>query len=126
MNHRRTFLTQLGALAAMTAVDGDELNAGAAPPDGTWDTSWIQSLSSASYRVVFNAEDIAEGAAMDYAETFLNHFHEAHGTDDRQTRPVIVFRRLGTPLALDDLLWDRYSIGQDRGIEDGRTRAPAK
>jgi intracellular sulfur oxidation DsrE/DsrF family protein len=126
MNDRREFLTQLGTFAAITAFDADELKAVSAAPGGTWDTSWIQALASASYRVVFNAEAIADGAAMDYAEAFLDDFHEAHGTTDGQTRPVIVFRRLGTPMALDDVLWDRYAIGQDAAITDSRTNAAAK
>lgn len=122
MNRRREFLTQFGALAAITRFDAHELKVAAGP----WDTSWIQALAAAHYRVVFNAEDIADGAAMDYAEMFLNDFHEAHDTADAQTRPVIVFRRLGTPMALDDVLWDRYGIGEDFKVNDNRTHAPAK
>lgn len=125
MNDRRDFLTQLGALTTMATFDAGEPKASASE-GGKWDTSWIPALASAQYRVVFNAEDIAYGAAMDYAETFLDHFHEAHGTSDAQTRPVIVFRRLGTPMALDDVLWDRYGIGEDSKVDDSRTHAPAK
>jgi len=124
-NHRRAFFSQLSALAAMTTFDADELRATAAP-DARWDTSWLQALASAQYRVVFNAEDTADGAAMDYAQVFLNHFHEAHDTTDAQTRPVIVFRRLGTIMALDDVLWDRYTIGEDAKTTDSRSQAPAK
>ena len=107
MNDRREFLTQLGALATVAAFDADEMKAAAAPAGTTWDTSWIDKLSSAQFRVVFNAEDISDGAAMDYASTFFDHFHDVHATGDAQTRPVIVFRRLGTAMALDDLLWER-------------------
>lgn len=135
MNRRREFLTQfgaLGALAATTRVDAHELKMPSAVVSrkaavgGPWDTSWIDKLASAQYRVVFNAEDIADGAAMDYAEMFLDDFHAAHDTADAQTRPVIVFRRLGTPMALDDVLWDRYGIGEDFKINDSRTHEPAK
>jgi len=126
MNRRREFLAQFGAFAAMTRIDAGELKAAPAAAAGAWDTSWVEALASASYRVVFNAEDIADGAAMAYAETFLKDFHDAHGTADAQTRPVIVFRRLGTPMALDDVLWDRYGIGEDAKITDSRTRGPAR
>jgi len=124
MKHRRDFLAMLGAVTAMATVDADER--AAAPGAGPWDTSWLDALASAQYRVVFNAEDIADGAAMAYAEAFLNDFHQTHGTTDAQTRPVIVFRRLGTPMALDDVMWDRYGVGEDSRITDGRTRAAAK
>jgi len=126
MTRRREFLTQVGAFAALTSYDANELKAASAAAAGAWDISWIEALASALYRVVFNAEDIADGAALAYAETFLDHFYEAHGSADAQTRPVIVFRRLGTPMALDDVLWDRYGIGEDAKINDSRTRGPAK
>jgi hypothetical protein len=128
MARRREFLTQLGVAAATFAFDADEARAATSPlaPSGPWDTSWIDRLAAAQYRVVFNASDISDGAAMDYASTFLDNFREAHGTNDAQTRPVIVFRRLGTVMAFNDMLWDKYSIGEDRKISDSATHAPAK
>src|SRR5690242_7775724 len=100
MAHRREFLTQLGVAAAALAFDADEMRAASAPAtESPWDTSWLDRLASAQYRVVFNASDIADGAAMDYAAAFLDGYHEVHGTSDALTRPVIVFRRLGTVMA---------------------------
>ena len=63
---------------------------------------------------------------MNYASTFFDHFHEVHDTSDKQTRPVIVFRRLGTPMAFNDAAWDRYAIGADSKVTDPVTRAPAR
>jgi hypothetical protein len=109
----------------MTAFSADETVAASAQPTQRWDMSWVDARSSAPYRVVFNAEDVANGAAIGYAETFLDHFHEAQGTTDSQTRPVTVFRRLGTPMALDDVLWEQYAIGEDSKITDTRSGKPA-
>jgi hypothetical protein len=127
MAHRREFLAQLGVAAAAIAFDADEMRAASvATAASTWDTSWIDRLAAAQYRVVFNASDIADGAAMDYASTFFDHFHEAHGTSDAQTRPVIVFRRNGTLMALNDMLWEKYALAEDRKINDPATHALAK
>ena len=126
MTRRREFLGQLGILASAIAVDADELKAASSATQSTWDTSWIEKLATAQYRVVFNASDISEGAALDYASTFFDHFHEVHGTRDQQTRPVIVFRRGGTPMAFNDRIWERYAIGEDVKIDDPATRARAK
>jgi hypothetical protein len=127
MARRREFLAQLGVAAATIAFDADEMRAASVTNAGSpWDTSWVDRLASAQFRVVFNASDISDGAAMDYASTFFDHFHEAHGTSDAQTRPVIVFRRLGTVMALNDMLWDKYAVGEDRKINDSATHAPAK
>jgi hypothetical protein len=125
MSKRRAFLAQLGATAATLTFDAGELRASPTAASGPWDMSWLDQLAAAKYRVVFNASEIADGIAMDYASTFYDHFHEADGTTDRDTRPVIVFRRLGTPMALNDAMWDRYAIGEDRKVMDSATHAPA-
>lgn len=127
MARRREFLTQVGLAAAAIAFDAEEMRAASGTNgESPWDTSWLDRLAAAQYRVVFNASDIADGAAMAYASTFFDNYHEAHGTTDAQTRPVIVFRRLGTVMALNDMLWEKYSIGEDRKVNDSATHAPAK
>jgi len=126
MPHRRTFLAQLGTAAAAIAFDADEMRASTLNAQSPWDTSWLDRLATAHFRVVFNASDIADGAAMNYAQAFLDDFRDAHQTSDAQTRPVIVFRRLGTRMAFNDMLWDKYAIGEDRKIDDSATHGPAK
>ena len=98
---RRKFIGQVGASAVASLMDLDELRAGQAAAGSAWDTSWIDRLKAASFRVVFNVSDISDGAVLNYASTFLGQFHEVHGTTDAQTRPVAVFRRLGTPMAFN-------------------------
>lgn len=127
MPERRQFLAQLGAMAAAMTIDADEMRAmTAATPESPWDTSWLDRLATAKYRVVFNASDIADGAAMSYTSAFFDHYHEAHGTGDDELRPVIVFRRLGTVMALNDAMWDKYELGTDRRINDSATHQPAR
>jgi intracellular sulfur oxidation DsrE/DsrF family protein len=74
---------------------------------------------------VFNASDVSDGAVRSYAATFLDDFHTVHDTSDPQTRAVLVFRRNGIPMALNDTLWERYAIGDDQKIEDPNTRTAA-
>lgn len=126
MTKRRDFITQLGVAAAALVVDADEMRAKTPASTSDWDTSWLDRLAKAQYRVVFNASVIDDGGVMDYANTFFEHFHEVHGTTNAQTRPVIVFRRLGTPMALNDAMWDRYTLGDDAKVIDAVTREPAK
>ncbi|MEP6495040.1 MAG: hypothetical protein ABJF01_20300 [bacterium] len=127
MTRRRNFLAQMGVAAAAFAFDADEMRAETTSgASGPWDTSWLDRLAAAQYRVVFNGNEMNDGEVMSYAATFFDHYHEVHNTTDAQTRPVIVFRRLGTSLAINDAMWDRYAIGEDRKIEDSVTRAPAR
>lgn len=127
MTLRRDFLAQLGAVAAALTFDAGELLAApVSESPGSWDTSWLDQLATARYRAVFNASEINDGAALNYAATFLDDFHEAHNTTDAMTRPVVVFRRLGTPMALTDAMWDRFAIGEDVKITDSETKSPAR
>ncbi len=74
MTDRRTFLARAGALAAAFAIDPDELRAGETVQPAhasSWDTSWIKRVTDAQYRVVFNASEVSDGAAMNFAWSFL-------------------------------------------------------
>ncbi|MGH9889739.1 MAG: hypothetical protein ACREBE_29695 [bacterium] len=125
MSSRRTFITQVGVGAAASLLDAQELRAATVSAQSSaWDTSWIDKVAQAQFRVVFNASDISDGAAMNYASTFLGDYREVHGTTDVQTRPVIVFRRNGTPMAFNDAMWEKYGIGADAKVTD--SGAPAK
>ena len=116
----------MGMLAAGITVDLDELRAVAAASSAPWDTSWLERLATAQYRVVFNASEVSEGAVLSFAASFLDDYRSVHGATDEQARPVIVFRRLGTPMALNDALWERYAIGEDLKLKDPDTHAYAK
>ena len=122
---RRMFLGQLGAVAASLSLDPEEMRAMSDRRSGPWDTSWLERLGAAQYRVVFNTSEVSDGAVLSYVSSFLDDFHTIHGTTDRQTRAVIVFRRLGTPMALNDAMWARYAIGEDQKIKDPNTNAAA-
>jgi intracellular sulfur oxidation DsrE/DsrF family protein len=107
-------------------LDRDEMRAAALhtrDANEKWDTSWLDRLASAQYRVVFNTSEIAEGNVLGYVDAFFSDFHAAHGTTDQQTRPVVVFRRLGTPMAFNDTIWQRYALGEDLKIKDPVTNA---
>lgn len=127
MPTRRHFIAQLGAGAAAGLLDADELRAGtSAAGRSEWDTSWLDRLAPARFRVVFNVNEIGEGAALYHVATFLEHFAAVHGTAEAETRPVAVFRRQGTPMAFADAMWDRYALGADHRITDPATREPAR
>ena len=126
MSTRRSFLGTIGVAAVAGVVDADELRAGRVTAQSAWDTSWIPRLAAASFKVVFNVSDISYGAVLSYASTFLDEFHELHGTNDAQTRPVAVYRRLGIPMAFNDGIWKRYQVGKERKILDSGAGAPVQ
>ncbi len=95
-------------------------------PTSPWDMSWLDRLKNASYRAVFDANEVADGLALDLALMFMDQFRGVYGTRDEETRAVIVTRQLGAPLAFGDSLWARYEIGVDTHVNDPTTHAPAR
>ena len=126
MAHRRTFISQLTAAAAAFAIDPDELRAASNVRAGAWDTSWLDRLKSANYRVVFNVSDISDGIVGDYVSSFLDGYHDVHGTSDADMRAVAVFRRNGTGMGFNDAMWDKYGIGEYSKVKDSATKAFAR
>ena len=131
---RRQFLERLGVMAV--AVSAPRY---ASPPSPTvehdaereraqspWDMSWVDRVTSAKYRVVFDANNVADGFALNLAADFMDRFKEVYNTHDDETRAVVVIRQLGIPMALKDELWERYAIGTDSKINDPVTKAPAR
>jgi intracellular sulfur oxidation DsrE/DsrF family protein len=124
MTRRRDFLAQLAAGAAALSFDPSELRAAVPSGDeGSWDTAWIDRVTAAQYKVVFNVSEVADGAALDFAGRFIDGFREAHGTPEAQARPVVVFRHLGTILGLNDAMWYKYALADEQKIIDPVTHA---
>ena len=126
---RREFLGQLSLIALAASAPSSvapvrELAAGrSASP---WDMSWVERVAAAPYKVTLDANNINDGAALDYAADIMNTFRDVYGGPDTQTRVVVVMRQLGVPMALQDALWDKYAIGEDRKINDPVTKSPAR
>ena len=125
---RREFIGRLGVIAVaasapkLATARRDSESAVGSP----WDMSWVDRVMLAKYRVVFDANNIADGFALNLAADFLDTCHEVYGTRDDEARAVIVMRQLGTQMAFNDDLWDRYAIGEERKINDPSTHKPAR
>jgi intracellular sulfur oxidation DsrE/DsrF family protein len=127
---RREFIGRLGLIAAAAAaIPGT--SAAVEPirrPRETspWDMSWVERIAAAPYKCVVDCMNVNDGAALGLAADIMDMFHEVYGGPDEQTRVVVVMRQLAVPLALQDALWDRYAIGEDRKIDDPVTKSPAR
>jgi intracellular sulfur oxidation DsrE/DsrF family protein len=133
---RRNFLTKLGLSATVAGGTFLALPTSAYAAEGVdhlaplshskWDTSWVDRLKKPRFRTVIDASTLESGYSLDVASAFLDDFRDVYGTTDEETRAVIVIRRLGTPLAFNDVLWERYAIGEDTKTNDPTTKEPAK
>jgi intracellular sulfur oxidation DsrE/DsrF family protein len=133
---RREFLTKLGlgALAIgsggafvppLSAEELEPLGGAAGGPESPWDMSWVQQLEKTTYKAVFDSPSLADGAALDLAAGIWYNFKEAYGTDDN-VRMVIIMRQMGQVMAFNDMMWEKYGIGEERKVNDPVTKQPAR
>jgi intracellular sulfur oxidation DsrE/DsrF family protein len=54
----------------------------------------------------------------------MDTFHEVYPNE--QTRVVVVFRHFAAAMGLNDAMWERYPIGEERNVTDPVTKAPAR
>jgi intracellular sulfur oxidation DsrE/DsrF family protein len=137
MKNRRDFLSSMGLATAAVAGDALLRSAIAQPSPamehamqhamaaGPWDMSWVDQIEKATYKAVFDSTNLSDGAAPDLASGILDNFKDAYGTD-ANVRMVIIMRQLGQVMAFNDLLWERYGIGEERKVNDPVTKQPAK
>ena len=123
---RRDFLKQitLAAAAVRTSAIAAPSRAERATA-ATWDMSWTEAVQRADYKVAFDSPQLSDGAALDLASGILADFTEVYGAG-KDIRMVIIMRQLGHVMAFNDDLWDRYAIGEERKVNDPRTKLPAR
>ena len=122
---RRGFLGQLGLMAVLPKLVRHRVLESRVEPS-TWDMQWVDRVTKAPYKAVIDCTTIAEGNALNLASDIMDRFHDVYNGPDDETRVVIVMRQLGTPMAFQDALWDRYAIGADQKINDPGTKLPAR
>ena len=131
---RRDFLTKLGLgavalsggaiVAPLGAEEVDRIGGSLAGEPG-WNMSWADELQKIPYKAVFDSPALADGAALDLAAGIWDNFKEVYGTDSN-CRMAIVMRQLGQVMAFNDVMWDKYAIGEERKVNDPVTKQPAR
>lgn len=125
MTLRREFFAQLGGLVVAGSLDANRLGAMSSSQAPEWDLSWVDRITAAKNRVVYNVNAINDGDAVYSAAVVLNQFHEVYGTDGQATCAVLVFRAGGTPMGFNDTIWEKYKVGEDEKIIDPDTKVSA-
>ena len=125
MTLRREFLAQLGGLVAASSLGANQLEAMGSSQAPEWDLSWVDRITAAKNRVVYNANAIDDGGAIYSASVIMNQFHEVYGTGDKDTCAVLVFRSAGTPMGFNDMIWEKYKVGEEEKVIDPATKVSA-
>jgi hypothetical protein len=100
----------------------------ASPPARVqWDDSWFSKVGAAKHKALFEASQVEEGVVLSHAVRYLNGMHDALEPADGEVQTVIVIRHSAIPMAFNDAMWEKYKIGKEAKIKDGKdwaTRNP--
>ena len=85
-----------------------------------WDDSWFARLT-AKHKAVFDSPQIEDGLVLANATGYIRGMRDALSAGDNDVQTVIVIRHAAIPMAFNDAMWEKYEIGKDKKIKDGRT-----
>jgi hypothetical protein len=127
---RRDFLKQV-ATAGVIASAGAlapfaRANAEQPPHEAPFDDSWTLKVKAAKYKAVFDSPGLDDGLALSHATFYAQGYMEQLDAKIPEMGLVVVLRHLGTALALNDKLWEKYELGEHTKIKDRATDAFAK
>jgi hypothetical protein len=129
---RREFLSHMATAAVVmagTACAAPLATAGASSSglsaaltgQTPFDDSWTRRVTAAKHRAVFDSPSVEDGLALEHATFFMQGFKEQLNVDGDDVVPVLVFRHQGTVLAMNDLLWEKFALGERAKLKDPRT-----
>lgn len=135
---RRGFVKHVGRVASAAAVAGalaPGIASAGAPAaasmptvTGPWDMSWLARLTSATDRAVFDWPTLgnpADPIVLELAERYLANCAAVYGSQRYEARIVLNIRTQAVAAALNDAMWQRYSLGVEYKTDDPTTGQPA-
>ncbi len=128
---RREFLAHVATAAAvmagtacttpLAAAGLQSAAAGGAPRRAPFDDNWTRRVTAAKHKAVFDSPGIDDGLALTHATFFLQGYREQLGAVGDDVVPVVVLRHFGTVIAMNDLLWEKYALGERMKVKDPAT-----
>jgi hypothetical protein len=127
---RREFVARTGKLVSALSLTGmlappvasaAEVHLPHTDVAGEWDLSWLTLLAKATDRAVFDwpsLGDPADPIVLEIAERYLDNCAAAYGTRKYDARIVLNIRTQAIAAALNDTMWERYSLGAEYKTTD--------
>ena len=125
---RRGFLARLaGAAAALTA--GASLPAGTLAAQGSAHDRWLTGLKGA-HRCLFDFPGHGGGLPLIHIYNYVNTYRAAYGEPGSSVNAIGTFYgppgdAASIPLAWNDLVWEKYKIGELLKLVDPATKQPS-
>jgi hypothetical protein len=85
-----------------------------------WDDSWFGRLT-AKHKAVFDSPAIDDGLALSHMSGYITGMRDAVAAGPNDVQTVIVIRHQGIPMAFNDVIWEKYKLGEETKIKDPST-----
>ena len=108
MTDRRSFLSAVAALTAVSAIDSD---------------AWLGQLKG-KHRQLFDVPEPDGGTVLRHVRSYLDIWREAYGVAERDISVIVVLYGRATPLGVQDEMWAKYKLGAAINLTDPATNAP--
>lgn len=119
---RRTFI---GAVASSTlALASVPLDALDASATAAVDDPWLTALSG-KHKQVFDVTNVNGGVGLMFADTYVATMMQHYALRTGEVSAFVVARYFGTGIALDDVIWNKYGLGQLWRVIDPVTTEPS-
>lgn len=129
---RRSFLTRTAGAAAALGVPGGLTETVAADPQqqAASPDQWLSRMT-APHRCFFDFTTHAEGAPLILMWNYINTYREAYAQQASTINAIGSFYgapggAASMPLAWNDVVWEKYRIGELMNLVDPNTRAPTR
>jgi hypothetical protein len=129
-SHRRDFLGQLAGGAAALAglglnprfANAQQFASRASMPqsDGKWDDSWTARLDG-KLNTVFDSPQINGALALFQARVIIDNYRDVIGIGPEKLGLVVVLRHRAVPMAFNDVIWNKYEVGESLKLDDPST-----
>lgn len=122
---RRSFIGRLmGGAAALVALPLTARRADAAPTRAPAE-GWLESVSRAKHKQVFDAPSINGGFPMMFSGAYLMTMKGAYDLKPGEAAVMLVLRHGAAVFVLNDAMWAKYKIGAVNTVMDAQTKQPA-
>ena len=127
---RRSFVSVLGSLAGLVALDGSAERASAqapAGPAGQWDLAWLDQFKGKHKQVYdYGSYDLAPDVRpLRFVRNYLDTYRDVFALEFPDINTAVGISRPAFPVNASDALWQKYRLGERWKIIDPATKQPA-
>lgn len=127
---RRSFVSILASLAALSATDASVERAYAqapARPAGQWDLAWLDLLRGAHKQMYdYGSFDIGNDARpLRFVRNYLDTYRDVFGLSSPDINTAVGISRAAFPMNASDAIWQKFRLGERWKIVDPSTKQPA-